>query len=364
MTVYECIVIGAGPGGLAASFYLQQNGVRYLTLEKGGIGQSWKNMSACFDLITPMWTNALPGDRCCVRPFKHITCNQYGEYLEHYAARANLHIQCHTNVHHVDTEAELLRVHTDTGVFTTQTLISAAGYFSNPYQPDIEIDAHPGSLVLHAADYRSIEQLRKHKVQSLLIVGKRNTAGQLLADLHRAGLRVALSIRNPLTFRDNSSLKGVVKEFLYYFWEVGLILRDPHRRQNSFPPMDSRDAKAIIDSGTIEFFPNVQRISGKTVTFADQSSSSFDAVIFATGYRPELRHLAVLGQQTAQVSDQTVAHLEQQHIFLLGIDNLYNFRSRYIRGIRQDARVVVHKVQQALTTFTVGKPATLCAPPQ
>ena len=351
MTVYECIVIGAGPGGLATSFYLQQNGVRYLTLEKGGIGQSWKNMSACFGLITPMWTNALPGDRCRVRPFKQITCNQYGGYLERYAARTNLRIQCHTNVHHVDAEAGLLQVYTDRGIFTTQTLVSAAGYFSNPYQPDIEIDTHSGGLVLHAADYHSIDQLRKHPAQSVLIVGKRNTAGQLLVDLHRAGLQVALSIRNPLTFRDNSSLKGVVKEFLYYFWEIGLMLRDPHRRQNSFPPMDSRDAKAIIESGAIELFPNVHRISGKTVTFADQSSSSFDAVIFATGYRPELRHLAGLGQQAAPVSDQAIARLEQEHIFLLGIDNLYNFRSRYIRGIRQDARVVVRKVQQALMTI-------------
>jgi putative flavoprotein involved in K+ transport len=348
VTIYDCIVIGAGPGGLAMSFYLQQHGLRYLTLEKGEVGQSWKDMSACFRLLSPMWTNVLPGDRLGLSCLRHMTCNQYGTYLQHYAARQQLHIQTHTLVHHVETTERFLHLYTDRGIFMTKSLVTAAGYFSNPYQPDVAVAPTPDCLVIHAAQYHSVEQMRQHHVQSALIVGKRNTAGQLLADLHNAGIRVSLSMRNTLTFRDNSSIKGRLKEFLYFFWEAVFIRRHPNLRLDSFPPMDSKDAKDIIESGAVRLYPNIQCISGKTVLFDDESSATFDAVIFATGYRPTLQHLRDFIPPETPLSYETAFTLEKQRIFFVGLDNLYNYRSRYIRGIRNDARIVVAKVKEAI----------------
>lgn len=37
--------------------------------------------------------------------------------------------------------------------------------------------------------------------------------------------------------------------------------------------------------------PGVSRIAGVDVTFADGTSHPFDAIIFATGYRPDIRGL-------------------------------------------------------------------------
>jgi hypothetical protein len=101
----------------------------------------------------------------------------------------------------------------------------------------------------------------------------------------------------------------------------------------------------------VTLYPNVRRIRGKTVLFENGASAMFDAVIFATGYHPELRHLHGLLSPTTSLSYATAFDMEKQHIFLVGLDNLYNYRSRYIRGMRSDAKVVVEKIKQAVLTY-------------
>ena len=41
-TVIDCAVVGAGPAGLASSAALTRRGVEHVVLERGQIGQSWR----------------------------------------------------------------------------------------------------------------------------------------------------------------------------------------------------------------------------------------------------------------------------------------------------------------------------------
>lgn len=38
----DCVVVGAGPAGLAASTALTERGVDHLVLERGQVGQMWR----------------------------------------------------------------------------------------------------------------------------------------------------------------------------------------------------------------------------------------------------------------------------------------------------------------------------------
>jgi putative flavoprotein involved in K+ transport len=60
------VIIGAGPAGLATSHELVQAGVEHVVLERGRIGQSWRDRWDSFCLVTPNWSVQLPGGRILV----------------------------------------------------------------------------------------------------------------------------------------------------------------------------------------------------------------------------------------------------------------------------------------------------------
>jgi putative flavoprotein involved in K+ transport len=57
---HEALVIGGGSAGLAVSHELSRNGVEHTVLERGRIGQSWRDRWDSFCLVTPNWSVQLP----------------------------------------------------------------------------------------------------------------------------------------------------------------------------------------------------------------------------------------------------------------------------------------------------------------
>src|SRR5678815_856603 len=80
------IVIGAGPAGLAASHELQQAGVDHIVLERGRVGQSWRDRWDSFCLVTPNWYVRLPGGTYAgADPDGFMSRDQVVAHLERYA---------------------------------------------------------------------------------------------------------------------------------------------------------------------------------------------------------------------------------------------------------------------------------------
>jgi putative flavoprotein involved in K+ transport len=61
MAQLEVVVVGAGQAGLAVSHELTSLGVDHVVLERGSIGQTWRNRWDSFCLVTPNWSVRLPG---------------------------------------------------------------------------------------------------------------------------------------------------------------------------------------------------------------------------------------------------------------------------------------------------------------
>ena len=83
-----------------------------------------------------------------------------------------------------------------------------------------------------------------------------------------------------------------------------------------------------------------------TVVFTDGREEKFDLVIFATGYRTEWAHLQpVIGDEPLTPRKlKKGEHPRHQGLFFLGFDNQFSIRSRYLRGIREDAPKVVKQI--------------------
>ena len=64
MTMEETIgivVLGGGQSGLAVSHELTAFGVEHVVLERGRVGQTWRDRWESFCLVTPNWSVQLPG---------------------------------------------------------------------------------------------------------------------------------------------------------------------------------------------------------------------------------------------------------------------------------------------------------------
>jgi putative flavoprotein involved in K+ transport len=101
------------------------------------------------------------------------------------------------------------------------------------------------------------------------------------------------------------------------------------------------------------------RLTPTGVAWVDGTEEAVDAVILATGYRPNLAYLAGLG---ALDTDGWPLHcrglsLTIPRLGYVGVPGQTGFASATLRGVGTDARRVVRGLQHALT-LDVTEPAT------
>jgi putative flavoprotein involved in K+ transport len=63
-TGIDCVVVGGGPAGLAASGALTAQGAEHVVLERDRAGESWRTQRwDSFRLNTPGWANQMLGEQ-------------------------------------------------------------------------------------------------------------------------------------------------------------------------------------------------------------------------------------------------------------------------------------------------------------
>jgi cation diffusion facilitator CzcD-associated flavoprotein CzcO len=245
-------------------------------------------------------------------------------------------------------------VHTRLGTFSAPLLVNATGCFANPFTPEFPGARESSLPQFHFATYRDADRLREAIGKPgglVLIVGKRLSAGQALVELIDARLEVALSCRGPIQF-------GTGPVGWWIFFRIHPALERLKLRLNGaaargFPTvMPGGRARRLILSGRVKTFPDIAQIENRRVIFTDGRSLEPDAVLYTTGFRPALAHLASLGlapdERTSQPTLRGFESTNVPGLFFLGLDHLRNFRSRFIRGIREDAALLADELAARL----------------
>jgi putative flavoprotein involved in K+ transport len=349
----DALIIGAGPAGLALAFELKRRGVESLMLESGpAVAHSWANMPTHLKLVSPWKANCLPGSDSRCFPRNHeMTRAEYCSVLQQYAQINQLSVLTNATVHDVKrrTDAGFV-VHACGGTFSAPLLVNATGCFANPFTPEFPGAPESSLPQFHFATFCDAERLREAigKAAGLvLIVGKRLSAGQALVELVDAGFEVALSCRGPIQFG-----AGPIGWWIFFRIHPALErlkLRLKGTAARGFPTvMPGGRARRLIQSGRVKTFPDIARFENRRVVFTDGPSLEPDAVLYATGFRHALAHLASLGitldERTGQPALRGFESADVPGLFFLGLDQLRNFRSRFIRGIREDAALLADKL--------------------
>ena len=94
-----------------------------------------------------------------------------------------------------------------------------------------------------------------------------------------------------------------------------------------------------IQSGEVQVLSSPQSCDDKgNITFSGQQTKKIDCVIYTTGFKQNFSHLAPLSEFVIATGLKGgFEHPSVQGLYFLGLDQQRNFRSRFLRGMREDA---------------------------
>ncbi|MEO5918512.1 MAG: NAD(P)-binding domain-containing protein [Candidatus Limnocylindrales bacterium] len=187
----DVLVVGGGQAGLAVSHELTRHGIGHVVLERGRIGQTWRDRWDSFCLVTPNWTVQLPGGPYAGDdPDGYMPRDEIVAYLEGYAAASSAPVREGVAVHSIDRSAGGFVAQTSAGEFSAGRVVLATGAFQRAHRP-AGAEGLPSELLqIDIADYQNPAAV---PAGPILIVGSGQSGAQLAEELREAGREVVLS---------------------------------------------------------------------------------------------------------------------------------------------------------------------------
>jgi glycine/D-amino acid oxidase-like deaminating enzyme len=293
--VFDSVVIGAGQAGLSASYHLKRLGLDHVVPDADeGPGGAWQHRWDSLTMddvhgVADLPDAAAPG-RGDERANVAIPA-WFGEYERLH----DLPVVRPVRVDRVEDAGELLVVRAGSREWTTRTVINATGTWSRPFVP-----RYPGQETfhgeqLHTVDYPGAEHFRGKRV---LVVGGGASAVQFLGELRPVTDTVWVTRREPVWRDDLDDFDG----------RAAIKLVEERVRQG-LPPASVVSVTGIglrpqeqeaARLGAYERRPMFARIEPDGVRWADGSFEPVDVILWATGFRPAVGHLAPLGLRSPQ----------------------------------------------------------------
>ncbi|GGM89684.1 monooxygenase [Lentzea pudingi] len=336
MNSHDAIVIGAGQSGLTTAHALIARGLRPLVLEAGDepVG-SWPHYYDSLTLFSPARYSALPGLQFPGDPEHYPRRDEVVDYLRAYALGLKADIRTGQRVTEVLHDNHYRVTTAEGSTFTAPILIAATGGFGNPHRPALPgLDDFPGT-VLHAAHYRSHAPFHGQRV---IVVGAGNSAVQIATELVEHA-HVTLATRKPVKF---SAQRPLGRDL--HFWldrtrldylPIGPLLPDGF----TTPVLDTGRYRSALNDRRPDRRQMFTALEGSKVIWPNEQREHVDAIILATGYRPDLPYLNRLGKEHGR-------GVSRRHSGLgfVGLEWQRSLSSATLRGVGRDAAYVVGRL--------------------
>jgi putative flavoprotein involved in K+ transport len=403
MEQFEAIIIGAGQAGLAVSHELSAADIDHVVLDRGGIGQAWRERWDSFCLVTPNWTVRLPGRSYeGSDPDGFMPRDQIVTFLEGYARSFRAPVREGVAVSTVTplTGGGFL-VSSTSGDMRCRVLVLATGAFQHAYRP-AAADMLPASLAqMDVGAYRNERAL---PAGSVLIVGSGQSGAQISEELREAGRQVVLSCGKAPWVPRRLGGRDVVRwlgEAGFFDQAVGTLLT-PAARLTANPlvtghgggrDLNLRTLQAMgvtltgrflgAREGIARFAPDLgesvawgdarygelmRLVSGRAaeigVSLRIEEPSSFNAAapesldlsgfgvaIFAGGFRPDYRSWLPWPEAFDDLGfpiQTDGASIPVPGLFFAGVHFLRKRKSSLLLGVGEDAEIIAQQITDTL----------------
>jgi len=335
------MVVGGSRAGLAMSWHLARQNLRFVVLEAGPeIGHTWSSRWDSLRLFTPAEYDGLPGMPFPGPPDTYPAKDPVARYLKAYAATFDLPVRLNAGVTALSRTAEGFEARTESGVFRARQVVVATGPFQVPYMPPAAQRLDGSVTQLHSAAYRNPQALPPGPV---LVVGGGNSGFQIAEEL-AATRQVDLSIATKLP-RLPQRLAG--KDLFWWLTRLGALRVTVESRLGR--RMSSRDfvigsSRRRLQAAGVRLRPAVAGAEGRTVRFTDGSSLDAGIVIWATGYRPDYSWIGIPGV----TRDGQVVHrrgvTEVPGLYVLGLSWQHTRGSALLGFVHEDAAYLAGRI--------------------
>lgn len=342
----QVVVIGGGQAGLAAGYFLRRQGLDFEILDAHDRpGGSWPEAWDSLRLFSPAAMSSLPGWPMPPSAGGYPARDHVVEYLTAYEQRYGLPVQRPVRVTDVLRATGGLSVRTDRGHWLAQAVISATGGAGQPVIPP-----YPGRLLfrgrqVHSSAYRSPGEFAGLRV---LVVGGGNSGAQILAEVSKVAEAAWVTTAPPRFLPDEVDGRVLFER------ATERVRAQMEGREPEAPAMGLGDivmVPALREARERDVLHTVlpfARFTADGVAWSDGTRIAVDAVIWCTGFRPELGHLAHLGvlEPDGRVAVEAGRARRQPRLWMLGYGEWTGAASATLAGITRSARDTVQAVRQ------------------
>ncbi|GFO54690.1 pyridine nucleotide-disulfide oxidoreductase [Geomonas sp. Red276] len=178
---YDVVIVGGGPGGVAAAYLAHKNGLSHLLIEAG------KAVFHGISTTYPEGKNVYPSKpKEDPEPFlveelrppdKPVTVEKYIQYVQHFVQHENLNVVTETAFEDIEDARDHLKVVTSKGIFRARKVLLAFGS-SIPKELSVYGDA---KMVA-----KTLDDPRKYLGVRTLVIGGGNSAADVIISILKA----------------------------------------------------------------------------------------------------------------------------------------------------------------------------------
>jgi putative flavoprotein involved in K+ transport len=357
---FDLIVVGGGQAALALGFYLRRSGLAYTILDANDTpGGAWTHTWASLRLFSPAQWSGLPGWLMARTSEEYPHRDDVIAYLSEYEKRYSLPVIRPADVADVDRDETgdgfVVRAMTTDGPkrWHARAVVSATGTWANPILPDMPGRNDFTGEQLHSAHYSTPDRFAD---RSVVVVGGGNSGAQLVSELSLVANVTWATLAPPVFLPDDVDGRYLFAQATarYKALQEGRVPDPPRSLGDIVVVPVVREAR---DRGALESRRMFERFTPTGVVWPGGEHSQVDAVIWATGFRPALQHLASLGVVGAdgRVAINGTRAADGSRLWFVGYGEWTGYASATLIGVGRSARTTAEEVVAALAAPTLDR---------
>jgi putative flavoprotein involved in K+ transport len=347
---YDVIVVGGGQAGLALGHFLARDGRRFAILEAADApAAAWRKRWDSLKLFTSARYDSLPGLAFPGDPDAYPGRDEVVDYLTSYAEHFDLPVELGSEVLAVRPGDRGFLVEMRDRTYAADQVVVATGPWQSPRVPPFAERLDDAVVQMHSTAYRSPANLPE---EVLLVVGGGNTGYQIAEELS-VSREVHLSVGSRQTPLPQRLLGRDLFRYLeaVRFLRVNVESRLGQRLQHGGETLIGSSPRGARRHG-IQLRSRAVDASGREVRFADGSTLSPAAVIWATGFVLDhsLVQAPVFGAAGRVVHRRGVT--EVPGLYFLGLPWQYTRGSTLLGWVKDDAEYIASEIARAATPIS------------
>lgn len=289
--IYDVVIIGGGPIGLACGIEAKKAGLSYLIIEKGCLVNSLYNYPlnmTFFSTSDKLEIGGVPFISHGGKPNRFEALEYYRRVCESWDLNINLYEEV-TKVEHLE---QVIAITTSKNKFSAHALVLSVGFYDLPFLLNV-----PGEGLPKVKHY--YDEPHPYFNQDIAVIGAANSAVDVALETWRKGARVTMVIRE-------STIRESVK-----YWVK--------------PDIENR-----IKEGSIKAYFNskVKSIDKTTITIETPEGEKIlqnDFVLAMTGYQPHFGFMEKIGIEFENDEFQTPVYNPEtmesnvKNVYLAGV---------------------------------------------